>query len=250
MKILRFTLSILLVIIVGCTKESAPDCLKKTGDIVRRELEVSSFKRILVKENIELIITEGAETTVQVESGTALIKNIEALVEGDRLILSNSSSCTNLRAYNTTKVYVTTPELTEIRSATQFPIRSVGVLGYPSLRLLSEDFVEPSEITSGAFDLTIAAEELVVVSNNLAFFEVSGTVENLNINFASGIGRFDGSKLIANNARIIHRGTNVIIVNPQQSLTGELRSTGDIVAKNKPEVIEVQKFYKGRLRFE
>ena len=41
-----------------------------------------------------------------------------------------------------------------------------------------------------------------------------------------------------------------MIVNPQQSLTGELRSSGDLISKNQPPIFDVEQFYTGQLIFE
>ena len=59
-----------------------------------------------------------------------------------------------------------------------------------------------------------------------------------------------GRDLIAQTVDIQHRGTNKIIVNPQQLLKGEIRSTGDVISVNRPPVVDVETFYSGRLIFE
>ena len=41
-----------------------------------------------------------------------------------------------------------------------------------------------------------------------------------------------------------------MIINPQLSLTGEIRGTGDIISKNRPEVVDVSLLFTGRLIFE
>ncbi len=69
-----------------------------------------------------------------------------------------------------------------------------------------------------------------MISNNLSFYYIDGVVETLYVGFYSGSGRFEAENLIAQNVIIFHRGTNDVIVNPQQSLTGELRGTGDLIS--------------------
>ena len=39
-------------------------------------------------------------------------------------------------------------------------------------------------------------------------------------------------------------------VNPLNSIRGEIRGTGDIIAVNRPEIVEVDEFFTGRLIFE
>ena len=241
---------ITLILFFGCDTEDAPDCLKSSGAPVQKELFVEAFSRILVNENIELVVREGDEIKVIVESGENLINTVKAEIQGDRLVLTNENGCNIFRKFNQTKVFVTTPMLTEIRTSSQFPVRSAGVLSFPELSLISEDFSETSAITSGNFEIEVASERLIIVSNNISSFFVSGQVTNLRITFASGIGRFEGATLIAQNVSVFHRGTNKMIVNPQESLKGELRSTGDLISKNRPPVVEIEEFYKGKLFFE
>jgi hypothetical protein len=52
------------------------------------------------------------------------------------------------------------------------------------------------------------------------------------------------------NLNIYHRSSNKMIVNPQQSIRGEIRSVGDVIAVFQPLVVEVEQFYTGRLIFE
>ncbi len=237
------------VLFLGCDSENASDCFQRTGNIVRKEVEVPDFTRILVNPNVEMILKEGATTSVIIETGDNLLNEVSAAVEDDRLILNDTNDCAFFRDFNQTKIFVTAPNITEIRSATQFDVSSDGVLTYPSLSLLSEDFNEDTGNTTGTFHLKINAQDLSVVSNNIASFFVNGQVENLNVRFFSGIGRFEGNDLIAQNVNIFHRGTNKIIVNPINAIRGEIRSTGDVISINRPPIIEVEEFFTGKLIF-
>jgi len=236
---------------ISCNTENALDCFQRTGDIVRKEVVVPDFTRILVLPNIELIVKQGETPSVIIETGDNLLNEVSAVVEGDRLILSNTNDCNFVRDFNQTKVFVTSPNITEIRSASQFDVLSDGVLRYPSLKLLSEDFIEDNGgSTTGTFTLKIDNEQFSVVSNNVTSFFIDGNTQTLNIIFASGTGRFEGADLIAQDVIIKHRGTNKMIVNPQQSITGEILSTGDVISVNRPSVVEVQEFFTGKLIFQ
>ena len=84
----------------------------------------------------------------------------------------------------------------------------------------------------------------------MSLFYLSGEVENLNINFANGDSRFEGENLIAQNVSVFHRGTNDMIVNPQQSITGSILSTGNVISVNQPPIVDVEEVFNGRLIFE
>ncbi len=238
------------LLFLGCDSEKASDCFQRTGAIITKEIETPDFTKILVNPNVELIIKEGETTSVVIETGDNLIEEVSAVVEDDRLILSNTNDCAFFRDLNQTKIFVTAPDITEIRSGTQFDISSDGILTYPSLKLLSEDFIGETETTTGIFNLQVDCESIGVVGNNIASFFISGKVENLTIGLFSGTGRFEGADLIAENVQIFHRGTNKMIINPQESIRGEIRSTGDVISVNRPMIVEVSTFFTGKLIFQ
>ncbi|MEW7277198.1 head GIN domain-containing protein [Aquimarina sp. 2201CG1-2-11] len=245
--VMRFILLLGICLLCGCNSEDAPDCFQRTGNTIQRKVEVASFTRILVNPNIELVLKQGSITQVVIETGDNLINEVTAEVKEDRLILSNTNDCAFFRGFNQTKIYVTAPNITEIRSATQFDISSDGVLKFPKLNVISEDFIEESGNTTGTFHLNVDLENLEVLGNNIATFFIKGKVTSLTVNFASGTGRFEGEGLEAERVTVNHRGANKIIVNPLQSIEGEIRSTGDLILVNEPSIINVKEFFTGRL---
>ncbi|WP_222937319.1 head GIN domain-containing protein [Cytophaga sp. FL35] len=235
---------------MACNSESAPDCLQGSGEVVITEVSLSEFDRITVFENVTLILKQGDTQKVEIETGEHLLEEVSATVEEGRLLLRDTNDCNYFRDYGLTKIYVTSPNITEIRSSTGWPILSDGVLGYPSLSLISESFINPeSETTDGEFDLEVASNNLSVVVNGIAYFKLSGSVENLSLNIAAGDSRIEAENLVAANISLNHRGSNDMLVNPQESIRGTIRSVGNVISFNRPAVIAVQEDYKGELIF-
>lgn len=215
------------------------------------EIPVSPFNGIIVFERVQLILKQAPYYEVIVETGEYLRDDIEVKIEDDVLLLKDHNGCNIIRDYGITKIYVSAPNITNLRSSSGLPILSDGVLNYPELMLISEDFeVEGEYHTVGDFNLEVNCKNLNVVTNNLSHMFLSGTVENLNIGFYSGDSRFEGRNLIAQNITIFQRSSNDMILNPQASLKGEIRSTGNVIVVSKPPIVEVETFYKGRLIFE
>ncbi len=79
---------------------------------------------------------------------------------------------------------------------------------------------------------------------------ISGTAENLLLESCSGDSRFEGRNLVVQNIQVFHRSSNDMIINPQASVTGEIRSTGNVILVNEPPIVDVKTFYKGRLKIE
>ena len=164
--------------------------------------------------------------------------------------MGRPNNCNLFRDYGVTKVVVTSPNITEIRSSTGWPITGEGILGFSDLLLITESFNNPeTETTDGSFDLEVATQTLRIVANGIAYFQVRGTTENLMTTIAAGDSRVEAENLVAQNVTLDHRGSNDILVNPQQSLLGVIRGTGDVVSVNRPALVDVEVLYKGQLIF-
>ena len=243
-------LVLVMFLLWNCNSENAPDCFQNAGDISREIVEVPNFTTITVYENVQLTLRQGSPLKVEVETGEYLRSEVEVEVVDDRLLLRDTNDCNFTRKYGLTKVYVTAPNITEIRSSTGLDILSDGVLAYPSLNLVSESFNDPDAgYTSGEFNMELDTQGLTIVSNGISFYNLRGKTTNFNIIFASGDSRLEAEALIAENVSFNHRGSNDIRISPQQSLKGTLRGTGDVVSFNRPATVEVEQLYKGELIF-
>ncbi|MGW9685406.1 head GIN domain-containing protein [Flagellimonas sp. 2504JD1-5] len=240
----------LFLIFFACNGENTPDCFQNAGDLVRRTVEVPSFTTITVFENINLVIKQGTEQQVEIETGEFLQNEVTAQVDDNRLILRNENGCNFIRDYGLTTVYVTSPNITEIRSSTGLLISSDGILNYPNLNLISESFSNPElETTDGSFDINVNTQNIGITTNGLAYFKLQGATTNFNVLVAAGDSRIEAENLISQNVSINHRGSNDVIVNPQQRISGVIRGTGDVISVNRPLEIEVEELFNGRLIF-
>ena len=246
-----FGLSTFFVLLfISCDSENASDCFQDTGEITREEVSVEEFTTITAFENITLVVKQADTQKVEIETGENLRNEVTAVVEDGRLLLTDTNDCNYIRDYGTTVVYVTTPNLTSIRSSTGFPIQSDGVLAFESLSLLSESFTDlEAETTDGEFNLELDVNSLSITSNGISYFKLKGSAESFNISIAAGDSRVEAEELITQRVNVNHRGSNDILVNPQESLTGVLRGTGDLQSYNRPATVEVEELYNGRLIF-
>jgi hypothetical protein len=247
----KFLGILFIVLFSSCDSEDANDCFQVEGTKVIREIELEDFNEITVYGGIKLFLTYGETKEIKLETGENLVNDISFEVEANQLKVRNHNSCNFVRDYGVTKVYITLPELKYLRNGSQFAIESTNVLEYNNLTLASEDANGDGDFyTSGDFKLQLNSTKITVVNNNLSNYLLSGEVEDLQVGFYNGDGRFEGANLTAQNVNVYHRGSNKIIVNPQQSLTGELVSTGNLISINQPQEVDVEEFYTGRLIFE
>lgn len=253
--VFSYTEKVLLAIVcfftlIACNSDSASDCFQSAGAIIREEVTVANFTKITVFENVSLVLKQGDVQKVEIETGEFLRNEVTAVVEDDRLLLNDTNDCNFFREFGITKIFITSPNINEIRSSTGLTIESDGVLGYPSLTLLSESFTEgSSETTDGSFDLAVDTQSLRITVNGLSFIKLRGNTENLNVTNAAGDSRIEAQNLVAEFVTMNHRGTNDMFINPQQSITGVIRGVGDVISSNKPAIVEVEELFRGRLIF-
>jgi hypothetical protein len=246
MKKLYFIL--VLLTFISCDKEDANDCFQTSGSIITKEVRVNDFSKIEVNEGINLVIKDGASQEIIIETGANLINEVEATVVGDKLFLVDNNNCNYVRDYGITTIYVTSSNITEIISKTQFEVRSDGILTYPNLTLISENFTNESA-ASGNFRLQVQNQELNILFNNLSNLFISGSTAIFDINFPGGNSRVEAEGFLANTVSIFSRGSNDIIINPQLELSGDIFGTGDVIAVNRPPIIELTAHYTGQLIF-
>ena len=240
-----------LLILVGCDTEDAPDCFQTTGKIIEKEIQVEAFEELIVYEDIDLFIEQGEEHKVVVKTGENLINEISAEVVDNRLILKNNNGCNFVRDYDVTSIYVTVPDLTWLQNAGNRVIKSEGELHFPNIWLRSLNQERAKGVyTVGDFDLHLISDYVRVTGDDFSNFFLRGETDYLNLYIANGDGRVEARELIAGTVEIQHRGTNKLIVNPQEVLKGEIRSTGDVISVNRPPLVEVETFYSGKLIFE
>ena len=244
----KFSLLIVLFLaLTACEKPS--DCVESSGPTIIKEIAVQPFKKIKVYRGIEVVITEGSEYKVEIVAGSNFIDNVEVRQNGDQLIFKDDVSCNWVRAYGNTKILVTTPTLEEIYSKTDRNISSNGVLTFPyiSFVAMDKDGDGESGVGTGDFILNVNNDYLNIANNNVSRFYLSGQTNTANFNFYFGDGRIEAQNLTAQNIIVYHRGSNDMVVNPIQSISGTMNSTGNIILKNVPPIVQVEELYQGRV---
>ncbi len=235
----------------GCDTDSGIDCFKTSGEISQEDIALSFFDKVNVGHRVKLFIKQGDEQRVILETGENLRKKIKLNISENRLHIENGNACNLVRDYGITKVFITVPNLTEIRNGSGLAIEGQGVLLFPNITLLSEDtYNEDNYNTDGDFILDLQTENLTIVANGISNFFLSGTATTAHLGLYSGDSRLEAHNLIIDDLTLYHRSSNKMFVNPRQSIRGEIRSTGDVISLNQPPVVEVEEFYTGRLIFQ
>lgn len=231
------------------------DCFKGNGNQATQLFPLENFTKIKVYDGVGLVIKEGANYEVKITTSDNILDNLEVKLEGNMLLVKDNSTCNIARNYGQTKVYVTVPDGSilpvvselELHCKTEQNIESDGILHSPIIRLFSIGD-DGDGAGTGDFHLAIDNTQLVVESNNVSNFYLTGFCNNLNVYFWWGNGIFYGNRFNANTIDFYHRGSNDMILFPVNVLSGNIYSTGNVIIKNNPvQPHNVIRHYTGRL---
>ena len=240
----------LIFLLLSCASENSWDCVQAAGDSISREYSVSDLSKIRIEDDLMLYLKQGDTQQVTLETGENLLSDISVTIEEKTLVVKNHNNCNLVRDYGITKVFVTTPNITEIRNSSAYDVIGEGILNFPKLTLVSNSSPGPETIRkSGDFYLNINSEEFRITANGQSVFYITGKAEKATLSFEDEMPRFEGKDLIINELTVFQRSANKMIVNPQQSVIGKIVATGDVISHNRPPLVDVKEFFTGRLLF-
>lgn len=237
-------------LLLSCDSENSWDCLQAAGDSVSKEYILSDFSKIRIEDDVTLYLKQGETQEVTLETGDNLLGDISVTLEEKTLVVKNYNNCNLVRDYGITKVFVTTPNLTEIRNSSAYDVIGEGILNFPKLTLVSNSSPGPETIRkSGDFYLNINSEEFRITANGQSVFYITGKAEKATLSFEDEMPRFEGEDFLINELIVFQRSANKMMVNPQQSIIGKIVATGDVISHNRPPLVDVKEFFTGRLLF-
>lgn len=231
--------------LISCDSESANDCVKKSGAVVKREIQdISAFDRIRIEEGIELILFQNTEQKIEIETGENLINEISVSVTDGELIIKNNISCNWFRNYNPAKAYITFTDINRIYSVSQHKIHSSQTLVFDSIDLSSGVF---GEGVASEFDLNLNCNSLSINANDATYIKLSGSANSMWVAFWAGTPRIEAGNFYVNYIDIFQRSSNDMILHPIEEIKGNIYGTGNVILKKTPPIIEVSEHYSGKL---
>jgi hypothetical protein len=242
---------LVLIICISCSSENLNGCFQASGSIIETTFPVSGFTKIQIEGEVSLIIKQGAVQEVLLETGENLLSDIYVNVEGETLIIRDGNTCNFVRDYGITKVFVTTPNINQLRNSSTYDITSDGILDFPDLYLISNTTGGIENVRKGGdFYLSLDCERLRIQANGQSVFYLSGIATTAEISFSDEAPRFEGAELQIGELAIDQRSANKIIVNPLNKIVGKIWGTGDVIAVNEPPIVEVEQVFTGQLIFQ
>jgi len=227
-----FHFMVLVLLILGfttCKKADPTDCFRVTGDDVTESREAGKYYKIVLNDNVNLIITQDTFNSIEVTAGEKLIKKVTTRIEDSVLYISNENTCNWIRSFDREIIAnVVVKNLSRIEYRGSGDIQCSNAIVGDSLQL---------DIWEGAGKI----EMEVNVHRNSIFFHI-GTADvyysghaHLSYIGATSFGPVDAREMKTQFTYILNGGSNNCWVNADLYIGAEINSIGNIYYYGNPE---------------
>ena len=213
---------------VSCNKDSAPDYLQTTGEIVREERPVEDFTEIELYHKINVVLTQDIQNKIEIEAGKNLIPDITTEVKDEKLKIKNENKFNFLRSYKKEiTLYISVKNLSHIT------YRGAGNISCTNT-LTDSVFTFDSRSGTGKIELNINA-------NEGHFNHHTGQCDlvlhgNIGVNYLyqAGNGFTDAEDLNTGYTFVTNKGTNDLKIKVEKVLYAYIAYLGNVYYKGDP----------------
>ncbi len=212
---------------LSCKKKSS--CLKSTGSNITEIRTLSTnISSIILKDNVNLVLTQDNNLSLKVEGGTNLLPYVNTKIDGNTLTITNDNKCNFLRTYSKDiTVYLTTPNINTINYTGYGNITSTNTFTIDKLNFETRN-------GTGSINLSLKVNNLKIIQHaGPADFTINGSANNTYI-YTGGGGWFYLKNLASNAIHVNTNGEGDVQVNPIQTLLVELTSIGNVMYYGNP----------------
>lgn len=207
------------------------DCLKRTGDVITEDREVSFFTSVYVEDNVNVVFTEDPTVThVTVEGGENILPLIRTEVVDGELRIRNDNKCNFTRRYNIpVTVYIqATPDLKRITTIGTALVSNTGTCTADSLELVVK--------SSGDIDFTVNAVYTSIHEQSAGDITLHGQSHDVII-YILGAGFVTTDECASAYNWVYTKGTGRITVAGTDLLIAYVEGYGSIYYRNQPTLL-------------
>lgn len=228
----RMQLWMLCIVLIGCNREKAPDCLQAAGELktVRRDLD--EFTSIELNDYIQYELCDTSYFGVEVTAPANLIPEINTSVEDGKLTVHNGNSCNFMRSYkNKITVRICAPDFADIQNYSTGDMRSMN-------QITGKKFSIDNRSAAGVQTFDVQVDTANVASHTgVSDTYVTGKSDVVYL-FSQGLGIVNASTLDANYAFVNNSSLNNVYVRSSNYLFAYLQFSGNIFYSGNPQFID------------
>ncbi|MDO5510444.1 MAG: DUF2807 domain-containing protein [Weeksellaceae bacterium] len=244
----RVFFAFIILIFMACDTGGDKSCFQTQGSEFSETINLGEFHAIRVNGLVETVLIPSDVWKMELSYEAGLHESVSYHISDGVLNIENTSDCA--LQFTPRKLYATIyyRDLEALYNFTPYGVTSTQSLQTTNLLLVAENFNNSEAMyNSGFFDLDLQADTVSVIANGASQFHLSGSVNTAIFNLYSGNGRVEAGNLEANHVQILHRSYNHIFCKPQQSITGEIRSTGNVYIPQLPPDNQLTAYHTGQL---
>lgn len=231
-----------MTIFSSCEKGAVTDCFYSTGDITKEERSIENFNNILLRDNVNLILTKSEKNSITVEAGSNLLNGIIAEVNEDGVLeISNNNQCNWIRSFDSPIViHLSYIDIDTIEYRSIGDITSVDTLITDTLWL---------KVLEGAGQIKMNLNVVRLYCSlhyGTADIILSGQC-GLSYVYSTSFGLIDLVNLETGMVYVNNRSSNNLYLNAKTHLGATIENIGDIYYAGNPASIAFEKNGPGEL---
>ncbi|HZH01627.1 MAG TPA: head GIN domain-containing protein [Flavisolibacter sp.] len=186
------------------------ETLEGNGNLVTKEIAVTSFSEIKASGVYELRLSQGSKESVKIEADENLQDLFEVKNEGNKLVIDTKKmNNINLKSKNKMRVYVT------FKSIKNLEISTVGNVG--SDDKLTFDDLQFRNSSVGHVELNMTANKLDMDNKSVGDVKLSGKAQNA-VLVNNGVGSIKAGDFLVQTMNIENTGVGNAEVNAEKEL--------------------------------
>jgi len=236
--IVAFTL---LLCVVSCNKENAPDCFQSAGEYTTIERGLDSFVTVELNDYIQYELCEATFFGVVITAPRNLIPDIETEVKDGRLIIHNRNTCNFVRSFKKKiTIRICAPSFTDVQNFSTGDIRTVNAMR-------SSKFLMENRDAAGVHQLEVDADTVIINTHTgVCDVVLQGRTQVVAL-FNQGLGTLDARAMSASMAFVNNSSVNKVFVNSTDYLFTVINSSGSVYYSGSPSLIDLEIQGQGQL---
>lgn len=200
--------------------------IKGSGNVQTEERNVTSFKEIKASRSIHVFLTQGEAKAVVVKADDNILPYLETVVKDNALEIRIVQDV-NIEKATRMDVYVTVPQLKEIKATTSAQIEGTAPWEFTELNI--------STTTSASIDLDLTAVAIDVKATTSGSVTLKGKTEKLEIK-ATTSAQIKAEELIARFAEVGATTSGDVYIHVTDKLGYKLTTGANLVYKGEPRI--------------
>lgn len=230
---LIYILPIFAILFLSCDKDDI--CTRGNGPVIKKEIFLSAITAINASTSGDVIIKQGPVQKVEIEAQSNIIDEVSRNVVNGKWNIG-FDHCVSLRKGMT--VYITVPQLNEIKSTGSGDLQSASFFNFQDLDL---------DVTgSGDVSLDMHVDDLTVTQTGSGDVVLSGEADTQLIQ-VTGSGDYKAFNLISKNTEVTLTGSGDGRVYASTSLRVSISGSGDLEYKGSPTIYSYKSTGSGKL---